>query len=492
VKARCVVVANRLELPPAERIWGTGGWEPPENRQALDWVTLIHLLGWKVDVAYVEEEQRDPGTPDLIVFAGAGRPSPAWTELLRRSGERGATVIAPDDGVAERSRTARSTFEGTRVEWIGPGEPARWISKARMDATVIPAGPDNQVWAQLDGQPVVTARKQDAGMIVTLGFASSSWRDISGAGTALIRHLLIHLFREQYPTTDLGGLLVLRMDDPGSSQSTWCRSWSYPKLRYDQWDQISKGLKARDARLTIGYVPGWVDDGDPGRGELLVDGRQVPRRGGAVHDSWRVRYRDVAGTLPGTEHDLVSEYQGICALIRRHQASVELHGFTHMVPTPERWSAADDRYESMHWYRELGAEELIERPRSEHPLATASLRLKEAFDTEPTCLIPPGDEWTTDALEVALDLGIQLVNSYYLAVRVGDRFCWTTHVCSPYLDQPHEESFVAGLPVIGYFHDYELAVHGVGWMTSLLDRWQAAGASRMVDLGTLARLLSAT
>jgi hypothetical protein len=82
---------------------------------------------------------------------------------------------------------------------------------------------------------------------------------------------------------------------------------------------------------------------------------------------------------------------------------------------------------------------------------------------------------------VALDLGIQLVSSYYQAIRDNDRFCWTMHVCAPYLDRPDSSWFDSGLPAVGYFHDYEPVTEGTGWMTRWLDRWQDAGARRFID-----------
>lgn len=104
----------------------------------------------------------------------------------------------------------------------------------------------------------------------------------------------------------------------------------------------------------------------------------------------------------------------------------------------------------------------------------------------PTTLIPPGDEWTTHVLELALDLGFQFAASFYLALRNDDRFCWTTHVCAPYLDQPDGAWFAGGLPVVGYFHDREPATVGIGWFEHWLDQWRAAGARRFMDFRELA------
>src|SRR3989442_15768274 len=86
-------------------------------------------------------------------------------------------------------------------------------------------------------------------------------------------------------------------------------------------------------------------------------------------------------------------------------------------------------------------------------------------------------------------LGLRLVSSYYQALRDRDRFCWTQHVVAPYLDRAEAASFDAGLPVVGYFHDRDLAIHGVSWLGKCLDRWQAAGARRLLDFRELATVV---
>src|SRR6266545_2094484 len=45
-----LLVVPETELPPGERVWGTGGWLPPEDREGLDWLTLARLSGWGVTV----------------------------------------------------------------------------------------------------------------------------------------------------------------------------------------------------------------------------------------------------------------------------------------------------------------------------------------------------------------------------------------------------------------------------------------------------------
>jgi hypothetical protein len=196
--------------------------------------------------------------------------------------------------------------------------------------------------------------------------------------------------------------------------------------------------------------------------------------------------------MPGTLHDYEAEFCGIQSLRRAGLGDVELHGYTHMHPDTRAWTKAPDRYESApatSWYRELGKAAqatIAARPSEQHPLALGVAAFQQFFDVHPTTLICPGDQWTLDIPERALDLGLQMIGSYYLAIRDGARFCWTQHVCAPYLDKPDAAWFDAGLPVVGYFHDYELALEGVSWMSRWLDQWQAAGARKLIDFRELA------
>jgi hypothetical protein len=374
------------------------------------------------------------------------------------------------------------------LAWVGPGE--GWGCDARKAVPFRPLRPSGEsaTWATLDREPVVVARRVGLGTIATLGFHPSEARDADGGVTALLRHLLIWGSSLPVAWFDWADSLVLRMDDPGGAQNVHSRSWSSPKLGGAQWAELADDLRRRRGRLTIGYVSGWVDDGDAARGSLQVAGRTPDRVAGRVYDSPLVKYHDLAGHAPGRLHDLEAEFQGIQALRAAGLGDVELHGYTHMHPDIASWVRAADRYESVGWYRELGsrAERAIAaRPAQDHPLALGVAALRRHFGVCPTTLISPGDEWTDAALERALELGLRLVSSYYQAIRIGDRFCWCTHFCAPYLNEPDGAWFDAGLPVVGYFHDRELALDGVAWFRGWLDRWQQDGARRLLDFREL-------
>lgn len=496
---RILLLASDAELVPESRVWGTGGWQMPEEREGLDWLTFARLLGWEVEV--VAASTTPPALGEsfprcVIVGCDPRSVSEMWVrsldDMLRRAPVLVVARAAPEGShFAELAGTYRAHGNGRSRElsWTGPGP--RWSQTLRDEIDIHPLQSAGEValWAHSDVGPAVVAKRHGKGNIATVSFHPSAARDVDGSAGAFLRHMLVNAPGTPVAWLDFERTLVLRMDDPGGAQNVHSKNWSYAKLRESEWRSIANDLERRNARISIGYTSGWVDDGDADRGDLRIKGAAVPRKPGLVYPSPHVRYEDRHGHSPGTVHDYESEFRGIQALRRAGRGDVELHGFTHMHPDAESWSAAADRYEATLWYRELGAraEQVIrERQPVEHPLALGVQYLKRFFDTAPTTLIAPGDEWTSSALGHALDLGILLADSYYLAIKHSDRFCWTTHVCSPYLSEPSPHWFNAGLPVVGYFHDYELHHEGVAWMTSWLDSWEREGCERFIDFRELA------
>ncbi|MBW3539111.1 MAG: hypothetical protein KY476_02470 [Planctomycetes bacterium] len=526
-----VLLASRRELDPARRVWGTGGWRPPEEREALDWLTLVRLLGWDVDVRYLEDspEAWTMGTGCRVVIAACDpdEVSPAVASWLEDAADQRPVVVmqravsqvgleAPTAGGVPP--IAPDIMSGGReILWTGPGSAASWRPRRAIRWEPLPAPNEDRVWATFDGRPVILALARASGWMVKLAFHPSAARDADGAATDLLRHLLLSACAPPLAALDFANTMVLRMDDPGGAQNVYSRGWSYPKLDESAWAAIGDVLTRFGGRLSIGYVAGWVDDGDAARGRLRVGGVDVPRQPGAVYPSRLVEYRDVCGAAPGTVHDYAAEFRGIQYLRDKNLAEVELHGYTHIHPDREAWLAAADRETATRWYRELGlaaASALAARPDREHPLALAVEAIQRAFGCTPTTLIPPGDEWTDAVLQRALDLELTLVASYYVALRHRGRFCWATHLESPYLDRPEARWLDAHLPVVGYFHDREPALEGPqwferwlsGWRTGRgvhspavgwpqwferwLSGWRACGAERFIDFRELSAALA--
>lgn len=443
-----LIAGSAEEFAPRERVWGTGGWRPPEQREALDWLILARMLGWHVRTT-TALGSRAPSA-DVVIVALDLSDEDEQGRILLKTAEQGALVVSP------RAHAPQALVD---------------------DAT-----PTQEILLRRVGQ----------GLIALLDFHPSHARDEARSTTARLVELLTENAPAPTAWLDLSGTVVLRMDDPGGAQNVYSQQWSYSKLTGAQYRAAGEILARRDARISLAYSPGFVDDGDPERGRLLVEDVEPKREPGRVHPSALVRYEDVAGHTPGTVYDYRDEYAGIAALVRSDRASVELHGNTHIHPDFTEWLAAEDRYESIDWYRELGpaAAPAIRRlPPDRHPLRLGYEAIERWFEQRPTTLVSPGDEWTNEALETALDLGISLVDSYYLALRHDDRLCWSTHICSPYLDEPDGKWFESPLPVVGYMHDRDLVVNGVGWLEEWMDAWVQAGARRFIDFRQLASLL---
>ena len=491
---RALVIAAGAELAPIHRVWGTGGWLPPEGREALDWFTLLRLLGWGTRVLDGDQPVPDalPLNAELIVIAydpdavsetRGGQLRQLLNETPALVIARAATSGTPLAEIAGASRRPER-HSGRVVHWRGPGPERTWTLRSSIEAVALQHGDTATTWVTLEGAPIVAMRPVGRGVVLSLGFHPSHARDAGGTVTAVLEHMLCWGSPTPVAWLDWRGTMVLRMDDPGGAQNVHSRSWAHRKLDEAAWAAIGADLRRRDARLSIAYVAGWVDDGEAARGDLRVAGRPVDRVAGAVYPSPQVQYLERHGHLPGVLHDYGGEYRGIQALRAAGLGDIELHGYTHMFPDGARWAAAADRYDAVSWFRELGrsAEPVLATlPPDQHPLAQGVAALAQLFGVRPTTLVSPGDEWTDAALARALDLGLQLISSYYHAIRDDGRFCWTQHVCAPYLDEPSAAWFDTPLPVVGYFHDRDVAVQGVDWMTHQLDQWQACGATRFVD-----------
>jgi hypothetical protein len=61
------ILASPAELAGRSRIWGTGGWQPPEEREARDWLVLARVLGWKAVVETDLKQGLHTGSRVLVI-----------------------------------------------------------------------------------------------------------------------------------------------------------------------------------------------------------------------------------------------------------------------------------------------------------------------------------------------------------------------------------------------------------------------------------------
>ena len=484
------LIADADELPPAARVWGRENRVlPAAEREALCWLTLGRLLGWDVEVAYDVGE-----LADAPIVIAARDLTDEESEALEARAEAGALVITRAAPGEER------TVSGA-LRWSGPGEARDWevwpevsvrgsdpkdpaASKRRDRSGLTP-------WAWLGDTPLVVARPVGRGHVATLTAHPAELADAAPSGTGLLKHLLTQAAPAPLAWLDLEGWVIVRLDDPGSSSSVHLDDWAHRGLRPEEWAAVTDSLAEREARITIGYVPGWVDDGDPGRGELLVSGEPAERRPGAVHPSPLVSYRSRNGDA---DHDHPAELAALAALRERGAGSLEPHGYTHVRPVfadgaddpYAAWAAAPDRHTEVSWFREL--EGLETPPEGGDPVLHGPAMLAEHAGADPVALCCPGFACSPAATESAVAL-LRLVSAETLAIRDGERLAWCDHVRNPFIDGAAGPWLEAGVPAVAWLHDRDLVNEGTGWLGERLDEWSAHGARRFADLRELAAAL---
>jgi hypothetical protein len=491
-RTKILIVANLQQSELASDVWGTGGWLPPDDREYLDWFTLVTLLGWSAKVVTISEleEALENGPYDWIILA-------FMPELIGNDAMESLIQTAINQQTNVIMRQGNLVFNGTlqigfhdkqydchEVTWCGRGDTRKWSCAQPVLINHFVRHSNCQIWAANENNfPVIVSKEFGKNCRFTiLGFHPSEARDTAGAFSSILKHLLIHGHNHAISWIDWSGTMLLRMDDPGSSETVHHDIYEDSnKISAGQWKILGSILRNHLARLNIGYVSGWVDDGDEERGLLLVDGERIERTPGRIYPSPKVMY------LRDTKmYNYREEYEAIVNLVNEGFADIAVHGYTHIFPDHEKWLTATDGHCAEKWFREYSSEgmDVIEqhvKAGEMHPLEKASLEIYKYFKKNSATLISPGEKFTVKTQQKALEFNFKLISSYYTALRIDNRFCWAHHVCAPYLDKADSTWFDAELPVVGYFHDFDICRNGTDWFDKQLMKWRKSGAVRFYD-----------
>src|SRR6266702_3562842 len=139
-----LLMAADSELRPSSRVWGTGEWRPPEEREALAWLTLARLLGWGVTVGGQTTAGPYAGSiGDLRCIVLAGDPDTLPQEQVAWLAARLAAepillvarAAAPSTELARLAGTALGPERvvGRSLRWIGPGPAREWRCGQDLD-----------------------------------------------------------------------------------------------------------------------------------------------------------------------------------------------------------------------------------------------------------------------------------------------------------------------------------------------------------------------
>ena len=252
---------------------------------------------------------------------------------------------------------------------------------------------------------------------------------------------------------DLRGVVLPRIDDPGSSMKRLLDGWRFDDVAPAAWDDLWRALDGFGT-ASVFCCPGWVDE----------HGRVTDSRS-ASPEEWRALDEGV----------------------RRGTAVLECHGYTHLHPDLARWAQAPDRCSNEAWYRELRPPADPQEPAVDHQLRILAAWQQAVGDA--TALVPPGDAWGLNTIAAARRLGLTFLSSWGLCHLQAAVPTWTTHVVAPYLDSPGDARFADGVPVVAYWHDREMSVHGPAWAPTWIEAWRDAGATRAWSFAQLARAL---
>jgi hypothetical protein len=284
------------------------------------------------------------------------------------------------------------------------------------------------------------------------------------------------------------GIGALRLDDPGSALNAYLESWSFPTLSPEHWRKVEATLTQFNARMTIGYVPAWMDDGEETRGSLEVDGQKVSeRRCGQVYPSANVVYR------PQTSSE-VYDYKAQADFFKTSKAcDLELHGFTHITPEVERWSQAPNRYGETDWYREfLGTEQRPFVQRSDVVQKELMQKGRQwffgSFGFWPTTLIPPGHAISWDTAEIAFRENFAALCDRHMVLSGNgqvrrSRLWFAQELAAEKVRNQRQE---LQLPKVFILHDKDFAHEPETWLAEQLARWKQAGIEQFVSVRELA------
>jgi hypothetical protein len=250
---------------------------------------------------------------------------------------------------------------------------------------------------------------------------------------------------------DLRGVMVLRLDDPGAAVRAHLDSWRHPPVTPDSWNALWDALRPL-GRASVFCCPGWV----------CPDGEVRPSR--QVNPS---------------------EWEALDAAVDAGLVDLECHGFTHLHPDTRAWAVAPDRSSAPEWYRELWPPRELQEP-AVGLQASIIARWQEACGPG-TTLVAPGEAWGLGSIAAARRQGLRLFNSWSVCRLDLPTPVWAAGIGSPYLDEPHPSWLEAGLPVIGYWHDRDMAVHGPRWVPEQLDKWLDCGVRHTWAFADLAR-----
>jgi hypothetical protein len=298
-------------------------------------------------------------------------------------------------------------------------------------------------------------------------------------------------------SVNLENTMILRMDDPGSCERVYLKGYDTLILAKEDWHDILGLLKKNHAKLSIMYVPLWLDDANFENGNLFIEGRQIKdRKAGIRYYSKDVTFVKRHGGNLDRTYDYHSEFLAIKEGIRTGSLDIESHGLTHVDTNTDSWYRARDRYDNLKWYHEF--RHVHDNRDAADDDQTKMLRdsaeaIEEVWGIRPVAVTPSGHEQSKNSERIARDTGYKLFSSDYNAVLKNNMILRNDKIKSIFFESTRADRSMAdsGYPIVGVFHDYEIANRGLSWLELCLSSWKKEGINRFMTLRELAGYLCA-
>jgi peptidoglycan/xylan/chitin deacetylase (PgdA/CDA1 family) len=207
------------------------------------------------------------------------------------------------------------------------------------------------------------------------------------------------------------------------------KKWGpYRELNVKDWLQIFHLLRASKAKMTVGVTASWAED----------ETRLIP---------FPKKFPEEAKVLKkGVQEGLIE---------------IANHGLTHCVVEKNafkpKWFSSNRKYHREFW-------EWVSADIQKEHLRRSQDILQTYFDCRVVTLIPPGNVFVQQTLDLAHEHGLQFLS------------------CMGEAPAGSKLKFISNKHVVP-FHDRDLVVHGIGWLSKKINEHQNTEFQFVRDLG---------
>ncbi|MCB0165114.1 MAG: hypothetical protein KDI79_12860 [Anaerolineae bacterium] len=547
-RIKVLLVTSRKLLKPDTKIIGEPPSAPLGDSEVEDFVELLSAANIPFHITYSEKLRFEDIVADgrinystiILALPETELATNTITMLKQVSSKYGVSVMASYDGVGERSKAMfgianlknnkfccpcsivvdKNKLADPHIEpeiklgdgwkisfqkWGLKRFPGRYVKKhfkqfkqQVFSYKSVELLADVEPIATVKGQPAIVKYQYGKATNYYIALQSDTYLDRFNSMHRIIREFIRQNSGWGLVECNLAGTMVLRMDDPGTCERVYLKGYDTEIMDRQAWQTLIGLLKKHQARLSVMYIPLWVDDANPHNGRLFINGQEIKdRQAGAIYHSKDVCFVKENGHPEPRVYDYAAEFLALKEYIHTGLIDIESHGLTHIDTNLEGWLAADDRYSNLNWYHEFRhVPENKDTAAGEQIriLRDSAKKIEAIFEKLPAAVTPSGHEQSQDSEQIAHTVGYRLFSSEYNTFQKNDHIIRNDKIRSVFLDAtaPTPSIFHSGYPIVGVFHDYELAQEGVNWLNTVIEAWKEQGITRFISLRELTGYLCAS